>query len=355
MIRLTQELVEIKSETNFSNNREIVNYLCSFFSEIGLKPVKQKIQNNLYNLIVLGKGDMLINGHMDTVILGEKWTKKQGQVEDGKIYGRGTSDTKGNFACFLAALRNNPTENITCTFSAVEEGSFLGIETVMQKKQANFPKIKYGVTLEPTDGRLCNLSKGIFGFEVNSYGKTAHGSTPHLGENAIEKLSKLIVRFEEYKGRLSKKTYKNLDFPTINIGQIEGGKQINVVPEHAKILVERRLLPNENEDKVVKEFTDFCKGFEVKNIFRIYPFETSENSNLIKLFKELTGQSKVYPSIGSNEASVFVRNGMDGLVYGPGRGDQAHKRDEFIEIKEMEKSKKVFDKLIKKVEGNQLV
>lgn len=347
MIKLAQELIQLQSESNFSDNREIIGYVESFIKEIGLKPIKQKIQDNLYNLVVVGTGNLLINGHLDTVSIGDGWTKKQGEILDGKLYGRGSSDTKGNVACVLAALRDNPNENITFTFTGVEEWSFLGIETIMKLRKNELKNISYGITLEPTGGKLCCLSKGVVGFEVVSKGKSAHGSTPELGENAIEKLANLILKLDNYKKKLAKKCYKTLGSPTINIGTISGGTGPNVVPDLARMTVDRRILPNETVDQVIAEFMEFCKGFDVNLVVTISPSETDENSRLITLFKDLTGEKEAHPSLGANETSCFVKSGIEGLTYGPGRGDQAHKINEFIEIREMEKSRKVFDKLFK--------
>jgi len=346
VVKIAKELVAISSERNAA---EVGNYLYRFLKELGLKPFKQPLSSNPgFNVVSIGKGRLLVNGHMDTVPIGDEKAWKHspyGEVAHGKLYGRGSCDTKGNIAMLLAALAERPEDTVTLTFSGVEEGDFDGIETLMKLRKTKLRHIKYGITLEPMDGKIHVMSKGQYTFEVRASGKAAHSSRPQLGDNAIEKLAPCIERLKWYAKRLRKRKYKQMGCPTLNIGLVSGGSAINVVPDEAKLVIDRRVLPNEKPAQVIRRMQQACRPLKTRVIRRIEAAETPLPSRIVSHMQRIHRahglDGDLYASQGTTELTGFRQNGIEGAVYGWGKIQVAHAANEYIDLKALEKGKAV--------------
>ncbi|MBI2079213.1 M20/M25/M40 family metallo-hydrolase, partial [Candidatus Micrarchaeota archaeon] len=179
VVEIAKELVTIESETK--NEKKLCEYIYNLLKEIGMKPEKQFFEDDSgrFNLICFGSGPLIVNGHMDTVPIGKNWTKNPlGELVGDKLYGRGSSDTKGNIACMIAALEKNPTDKITIVFNCQEENGFEGIMEVLKLRETKLKHIKYSISLEPTDGRILHCNKGQYTFEITATGKAVHSSMP---------------------------------------------------------------------------------------------------------------------------------------------------------------------------------
>ncbi|KKQ70289.1 MAG: hypothetical protein US92_C0010G0021 [Candidatus Peregrinibacteria bacterium GW2011_GWA2_38_36] len=352
-IKIAKKLISLNSENPPATRTECGEFVFDFLKNIGLKPIKQPVTDKLFNVIVVGKGPILIQGHLDTVPFGDvkKWKyNPTGQIVKDKFFGRGIADMKGNVACFLSALQKSPTDQLSMAFTAIEETSFIAIEKAMELKKTLFKHVKYSITIEPTDGKLITCNKGQFWFEITAKGRTAHSSSPEKGINAIEKLVEIIPKIKKYEKEINKRRHALLGKATLSIGKIEGGTAPNIVPDHASMTIDRRVLTSENPKQIIKEMEAVCAPNKIKLLKQIDPAETPKSSKIVKFMQKiLTSQkidSKIYGYPATAELSEIRKHGIEGVIFGPSMLSQAHRENEYMTLKELEIGEKIYSKII---------
>lgn len=355
-IKLAKKLVSIPSESG--NEKEISEYIFDFLKEIGLQPEFQQVEENRPNVLLSGESDILFNGHLDTVPVGdrENWNHNPyGEISGDRLHGRGSCDTKGTLACFLSALAENPTEKINCSFTIGEENGFTGIEKLMKLRETRLKQLKYCVNFEPTELRIVSAHKGQVQIRVTETGKSAHGSTPEKGENAVLKLSETIDSIQKFAEKeLKQSKHLLLGTPTLNIGTIKGGTKFNVVPDSATVDIDLRILPDQNISKLTKKLRETVRPAELEVLHFHQPVELSTDSPLVKQFQSILRDRNLDPEPeGVNfttEFSELAENGIQGIIFGAGSIDQAHKTDEYISLKQLKTCHRIFTEFLNKTD-----
>ncbi|MDO8553184.1 MAG: M20 family metallopeptidase [Candidatus Micrarchaeota archaeon] len=359
VIELAKKLISIDSQRPIASESKVMQFIFDYLIDNGLKPEKQIYdkENDRFNILVFGSENatLMINVHMDTVSINDpnNWKHNSfGEIVDGKLYGRGSCDTKGHAACLLQAMIENFNENIVYVFNVEEELSMGGIKKVLELRKTRLKNLKYSISLEPTDGKIMRGNKGQYAFEVTAHGKTAHGSNPELGENAIYKIIGAARKIENYNKTVSKITHPLFGHATANLGVIGGGTASNVIPDYAFMCVDRRVLPNENPKDVEAEFRKLVAPLEVKFINRVEACETPADSKIVTEISKLLGNlgmdSNSYGFTATSELSELRAVGLEGIIFGTGELTQAHKPDEYITIKELEQCTTVLNNLLKR-------
>ncbi len=359
IINLAKELVSRNSNCIEGKEAAVSQFIFDYLKDLGLRPEKQMYdaKKNRFNVLVFGseKANLMINGHLDTVPINDpkNWQHNPfGEITNGRLYGRGACDTKGNVACLLAAMREHFNENVVYVFNVEEEITLGGIEKVLELRKSKLKNIKYSISLEPTDGKIMAGNKGQYAFEVTAHGKTAHASQPNLGENAIYKITQAALKIEQYNKKINKITHPLFGHATASVGIIEGGTASNVVPDLAGIKVDRRVLPNEKPDKVEKELRELVLPLETKFINRIEACETPLDSKIVKemqtVLKEFNMDNKPYGFTATSELSEIRRHGIEGIIFGTAQLAQLHKADELITLDELRRGEEIFNLLLKK-------
>lgn len=354
---LAKHLVSIDSQRPFTSEAKVADFIFSYLKDFGLKPEKQFYEADRFNVIVFGSpnADLMVNVHLDTVPVNDLgyWNHDPfGELAGNKLYGRGSSDTKGHAACLLEAMKQNFNENVTYVFNVEEELSMGGIKKVLELRKDRLKNIKYSISLEPTDGKIMRGNKGQYVFEVTAHGKTAHGSAPELGENAVYKILEIAAKIEKYNKSVNKEVHPLFGHATANLGIIGGGTAPNVVPDRAFIKVDRRVLPNEKPAEVEKEFRKLAKPLDVKFANRIEACETPADSRIVKEMQNVLGTLKMdngaYGFTATSELSEIRTMGIEGIIFGTGQLDQAHKPDEYITFEQLDKGTRVLSELFKR-------
>ncbi|MFC1656199.1 M20 family metallopeptidase [Patescibacteria group bacterium] len=350
-VKLAKKLVSISSESG--NEKEVAEFIFKYLKTLGLAVQKQKIEKNRFNVVVIGEGEILLNSHIDTVPIGEKkdWSvNPYGQIKNGRLYGRGSCDTKGNGACILAALAKNPTKKISCSFTVGEENTFAGIKEVMKMRRTKLKHIKYCLNFEPTELRLVTAHKGQQYLMIKAKGKAAHASTPEEGENAIQKLNHSINKLQKYIKTFIKKKHKLLGNPTLNIGVIKGGIGYNVIPDSAEIEIDIRTLPNQDSSKIIKQIKKVVAPSKVEVRHTHNPVDLPSKTPFIKLLQDiLKNEGLKHQSRGVNyttEFSEIYKYRIRGAVLGAGSVKQAHIIDEYVSVKDLKKLHKMLCALL---------
>ena len=324
---ILKDLIAINT-VNDLENEAIRDYLKRFlaqldfeFEEIGKESTKVLIAKR-------GKSKLGFVCHTDTV-LASNWSYNPFEltIQKEKLYGLGVSDMKGGIAALLNALKELPKDiPLTCYFTFDEEINFNGIKLLIESK-SDFPNTL--VFPEPTAGIPAIANKGCMEFKVNFFGKSAHSSTPMLGENAIIKAMNFIDELNSFVASLKKEKDDLYEVPytTCNIAKINGGDAINKVPDYCEIAFDFRTINTKQERLIFKTLDSLAKKYNAKievinNVFCAISKSSDFKNNVGKICKrDCVNLSYV------TEASFFSDKNI--LILGPGPVT-AHQKDEYI-------------------------
>ena len=264
-IRLLEDLVRINSVNSFypdgPGEEELAKYIEAYWGQLGIECRRQNVLPGRDNIIAYLPGRdsskrLLLEAHMDTVSTdGMSIAAWEPTQRDGKLYGRGSCDTKAGLACMMAAMaqlhsnRTPPMVDVIMAAVVDEEHSCLGVKKLCEDLKADA-----AIVAEPTEMKTVIASKGVLRWQIHAIGRSAHSSKAHLGINAIEHMAELILILRRFHNTLTSRTHPLLGAATANIGLISGGVQVNFVPDRCSIQIDRRLLPGELVADVLSEY-----------------------------------------------------------------------------------------------------
>jgi acetylornithine deacetylase len=366
------ELVSIDS-VSARSNKEIVEYLERRCEALGLItrrfPYPDDHGIEKINLIALRgtefspdtEVELALVGHTDTVPYDPNWTEATNLTErDGKLYGRGSCDTKAFIAASLSALETidlaKLSKPLALIFTADEE---IGLRGAKELAQAKPLRVRYSIVGEPTSLKPIRAGKGYSLAEVIVKGREAHSAYPALGASAVFRAARLINRLETIGAQLKEEQHAAFDPPytTLNIGLIHGGSAKNVLAGECRFTLEWRPIPTQASDHLLNLFKmaieeekqidpDFqC---EVDANRQDTGFETAPDSPLIKLLESATGAESGTVAFGTEAAQMMIL-GSESVVIGPGDIREAHRTGEFVPIDELERCTKILRQSIEKL------
>lgn len=306
-------------------------------------------------------GGVVLSGHTDVVpVDGQPWTSDPFRctVRDNRIYGRGTADMKGFIACTLALLSEMTAAPlrvpIHLAFSYDEEVGCLGVPALLDDLAARLPLPAVAIVGEPTRLDVADRHKGIYGFETIVIGRDGHSSAPHRGVNAIAAAAELIALLQriaaEFRDHGPFDDSFDPPYTTINIGLIEGGTAVNIIPRRCAIRWETRPLPVQDPAEIVGRLDRFAATDLLPRLRQVAPeaevttrqtvgvagLMVDAGSPAAALLRRLTGANSTIGVAFTTEAGLFQRAGIPAVVCGPGSIEQAHQPDEFVEIDQLE-------------------
>ena len=325
------------------------------FENIGAEVHYDEVEPHRPNVIAKfpgsdNKPQILLAPHLDTVGVGGMTIEPFGGIQkDGKIYGRGASDTKGTMAAMIWALNRIGKKKIKDLGIGVTFVGFMGEETG-QPGSNHFAKkyhreYDFAVVGEPTNNNIVSRHKGTLWITLECKGKPAHGSTPEKGENAISKMATLVNWLDkDFRTLLKSKEYQNelLGFPTLNIGRISGGTRTNIVADQCAIEIDFRLTPELSTTQAYKKLKELLdkNGFtDVVMITKLTcePLHTPDSNEYIQKLISLDSRPEIVGAPWFCDAAVLSSmGGIPSVAAGPGSIDQAHTHDEWICEKDLE-------------------
>jgi succinyl-diaminopimelate desuccinylase len=316
---------------------------------------KEPGRTNVVGRIGTGSKSVGFVSHMDVVPPGEldQWKTPpfEPTIIDGKIFGRGTLDDKGSFACAYSAckafLAEHPDFDGTIYLIAAadeEMGSELGIIYLVEECG-----LKFDVAIIPDGGRM-DLSiygeKGVLWVELESRGIQAHGSTPELGRNAIIPLAEWLAQIKRLD--LGANFDRAFDGWTMNIGTIQGGSSTNTVPSVARATIDFRLPAGISKAQVLEALETKAVNVKtnspdaelhVKVLHETEPHLSDKNSIIIRSFDTAARRLNLpmkYETFGGNTvAKNLFFAGITSVVHYPGDDKLAHVPNEFVNIDEL--------------------
>lgn len=288
---------------------------------------------------------LLLAPHTDTVNATDE--QFMPRTRNGRLYGRGACDTKGSVAAMLMALcelaqgRQRPVETEIVFAGLVdEEHAQAGSRALV----AGGFKADLAIVGEGTRLQVVTAHKGTSWMCLETSGKSAHGSWPELGRNAIHIMARVVDLLEtEYAAQLRRRRHPLVGYATVSVGSICGGTQANIVPDRCSILIDRRTLPGETEPGVRREILAALRRKHLKATFLqdklppCPPLETDPKHPLVMRFLKCLGQRKPVGVRYFCDASVLGHGGIPSVVFGPGDIAQAHTADEWISVAELER------------------
>lgn len=314
--------------------------------DVDLQEVAPGRSNVLLRLCPRGRTAqrVVLAPHLDTV----NGTDDQfvPRLQNGRLSGRGACDTKGSVAAMLGALAqlarqgSRPaTTEIVLAGLLDEENSQLGSRTLA----ASGLRADLAIVGEPTECKVVTAHKGSLWLSLETRGRSAHGSTPHLGRNAIRAMARVVEFMESaYPKHLEARTHPLMGHPTSSVGVIRGGSQANIVPDRCVVEVDRRTLPGETERSVLKELKVLLRsaglsaGVESIKSVPCPSLETNPDLPLVRSLLKSVRQQRPFGAHYFCDAAVLAEAGMPSVVFGPGSIAQAHTADEWIDLDSLE-------------------
>jgi len=322
--------------------------------------------NNRANVIARVKSAksktvLLFACHLDVVEPGEKkWqTPPFAAVEkNGKILGRGAADMKGPIAaavvavCRVAKSGVNLKGDIIFSALAGEETDSCGAKKIVGGLK-KMPRPAGVIVTEPTDFDVVTAHRGLLWLQISAKGKAAHGSTPHLGINAINSMRLLLNELDGFK--IKSRPHELLGNCSMSINTIEGGKAINVVPDECSISIDIRTLPGRNHQDIIGDLHKiFAKirrrnpqfKAEISVIRSVKALETDNKCNFVRDFCSAVGTDQIKAVGFTTDGPYFAAIGLPVVIFGPGKPHLCHKPNEYIDIADVEKAVEYYKKII---------
>ena len=375
-IEILKKLVSFDT-TSFKSNLDLIKFIENYLNDLNIKSelIYDETKNKANLFATIGpnlQGGIVLSGHTDVVpITKQNWTSDPFILtkRDNKLFGRGSSDMKGFIAIVLSRVSTMVEKKlkkpIHLAFSYDEEIGCVGVHSLLDliKKKSINPE--FCIVGEPTSMEMVIGHKGKHAYDVKVDGLSCHSGQAPYGINAINYASKLINYIEEInKEKSIKGPFDNeyeIPYSTLHTGLIKGGTILNIVPKFCQFEFEIRHLAEDDPLEIIQRIKQYTEELLIKEMHNIssetnieinekinYPgLNISESISPVKQVKELLGKSSHKKVVFGTEGGLFKRElNLPTIICGPGSIDQAHKPDEFISIKQIEKGGTFIDKLI---------
>lgn len=336
------------------------------FERIAVAPGRTNILARLDN--PGAKITVLMDAHQDTVpVDGMVIPPYEPRIDGGKLYGRGSCDTKGGGAAMLTAFlrlvkeRPKNCANVVMSFSVDEEATSLGINHLVAQMTSGKSAYKLlpqppdiAVVAEPTLLDIVVAHRGAVRWQIHTAGRACHSSRPQDGVNAIYRMAKLVTAMEQYAADLpdSKPAHRLCGPATLSVGLFSGGSSVNVVPDHAVIDIDRRVIPGEKDQAVIADVQQYLASRLDFEFTFDPPFISSpaldddlngpwSDAMLKTLAKTVGPKQKIGVAYGTH-ASRIAAAGIPAFVIGPGDIAQAHTKDEWVDVEQVRQAVDVY-------------
>lgn len=356
VLRTLADLVALKSINPAYEGglpeEDVARYVEQFFASRGIETFRQEVLPGRQNVIarlpgVDTKRRLILEAHMDTVsVNGMTIPPFTPEVREGRLYGRGSCDTKAGLATMMHALAHWKQEGrvppCEVWLAAVvdEEAGFRGVVKLCEGLDA-----AGAIVAEPTEMRLVVAAKGVLRWKLRTLGVAAHSAKPHLGVSAIRHMTPVLQWLNDAADSLGAPVHPLLGPATLSVGMIHGGEQINFVPDRCEVAIDRRLLPGEDGRTVWTAYRDALvriPGIQAEMdepMIADPAMETDVQAPVVTVAQSVLGEMgyDVTPCgvpFGS-DASKFVQQGIPAIIFGPGSIDQAHAAVEYVPCDEV--------------------
>lgn len=367
VLELTADLIKFNTINPPGNEKNIAEFIGKIFLDHGFSVEYQSNADQRLNLIA-SKGlsnirpPIVFSGHFDVVPLGNnEWSTDpfSGEIIDGKIYGRGSSDMKSGLAAIICAAVDTYEKKyheggIMIIFTADEEPGCFGAKKLFSS-DLNLGSASALIVGEPTSNKPFIGHKGALYLNVKTVGVTAHSALPELGDNAIYKAAKAICKIANLKFNVEKDPL--LGFPTINVGKINGGLNLNSVPDKAMFTVDLRSTTKLHNKEALELLTyELGRDVEIETLVDLCAVATPEDDSFIQMvyqvcnyLEDIENIPKAAPFLTDSSIITPALNNPPTIILGPGETSMAHQTDEFCYINKIEESVEIYKSIIENI------
>lgn len=348
---------------NLIYESRVTEYLEAQLRALGVPYERQSIAPGRDNLVARyvpptpARYHVLWEAHQDTVPVDGMVIDPFGAViENGRLYGRGACDVKAGGVAMLTAfarlVRERPAGSaaVTLAFTVDEEHTFLGVQHLMR---SGF-RANAAIVAEPTTLAIVRGHKGVIRWQIDTAGVACHSSRPDRGVNAVYRMGRLLRGIEDYAAQLTaSRSDPILGAPTLSVGMIHGGVSPNTVPDSCRIEIDRRLIPGEVAADAPGDLAAFLRSYPGVD----FPFTSppprlacpplnplGSEALVERLGQAITsvlGSSQTMVVPYGTDASTIADAGVPAVVFGPGDIAQAHTKDEWIELSQIDQAAEI--------------
>ncbi len=336
----------------------VANYLRRNSVDVSIEEVEPGRPNVVGRIDIGAPTTVMLEAHLDTVHADAMEIPPfTPEVKGGKLYGRGSCDTKGSLAAILSAatsLLGRPGSlryNIVLAAVVDEEYRFSGARHLVERGI----NADWAIAGEPTRLRIVRAHKGVTRWKIVTRGRAAHSAYPEKGENAIYAMAQVIQRLEGHAADLLGETpHPLLGPPSLNVGVIEGGQTVNTVPESCWIDVDRRTLPGETSESVLAPvrclLSEVCGATLERPYLEVAGMEVAETAPAVRHLADAIRGEGLEVAIESapyaTDAGIYHTAGIPTVVFGPGDIAQAHTAAEFLDLSQLETAVAIMKRML---------
>lgn len=293
---------------------------------------------------------LLFVTHLDVVSPGEEeWTNPPFAAveQNGRIYGRGTTDMKGGIAAVAEAIREVVHAgtalkgDILFAATAGEETDSEGVVRFVEGHEP-FPPLAGIVVPEPTDMAVITAHRGLFWLKITTRGRAVHSSAPERGINAIGSMRHVLDALEQYEVPFER--HPRLGPCSMSVNTIRGGEAMNIVPDRCTLGVDIRTLPGQNHEAIRSDLERMLAGLkgnvpafdaELTVERSVGAMETDPDCPFVRTFCSAIDVDLTNVVSFTTDAPHLTPLGAPIVVCGPGKGQMCHQVDEFITIDDL--------------------
>jgi acetylornithine deacetylase/succinyl-diaminopimelate desuccinylase-like protein len=354
------------SDSAITGERRLAEHLADRAEALGAEVTLDVVEDDRPNLYARFAGDsdevLVVDVHLDTVAVDHMTVDPfDGRIDDGRVYGRGSVDTKATFALVLSVLeelraagrRPRPTVYLVGTI-AEELGGLTGARRFADWVRERDLRIDRMVVGEPTVCAPVHGHKGALGVEFSVHGHAAHSGYPELGRNAVSAAARIVMELDAEQARLAATPAATaVGCGTLSVTEIRGGLARNIVPDRCDVFVGRRLVPGEDPHEVFHQLTALAAGVvapcsvesRIADGLAFPAFYTPADDALIAQITALSGEQPATAGYGTN-CMAYGALAASTVVFGPGSIDQAHQAVEWVDIAELVRATDIYRQLL---------
>lgn len=363
-VALSRELIAFDTVNPPGRELACIRRLEGILAGAGFATSLQSFSPDRANLIARIGGSeerppLCFTGHVDTVPLGNaRWSVDPfaGEIADGKLYGRGSSDMKCGVAAFVSALCGmaeplNGTSGVVLVITAGEE---IGCEGAYHlAREGSLGRAGAIVVAEPTSNVAMVGHKGALWLRAVLTGVTAHGSMPHLGVNAAYKAARALTILEKFE--FNTMPHPHLGSPTLNVGTVHAGLNVNSVPDRAEIGIDIRSVPGLDHARIQEHLrAELGEDVELEPIVDVGSVWTDPSSPWVKEVYEVVsavtgedfgGPPRTVPYFTDASVLTPAFGHAPTVILGPGEAAMAHQTDEYCVVERIREATAIYGNL----------